>query len=144
MHKTNCYDTKINTTMDTIFIFLFAILHICRLESPQYAEHVGINTMICRQQLATILNETLNFGMQWTAMSEKMGNFERLAERRVNDAIKKLRLIGNLANRRNYEYTDKHAKKIVDVLEAELRILKAKFREEECEGGLFSFGHKEL
>lgn len=83
------------------------------------------------------------FPISEAQMSEKMKSFERLAERRVNEAMKKMRLIGNLANKRNYEYTDKHAKKIVDALEAELRILKAKFRDEECEGGLFSFSQKE-
>lgn len=72
-------------------------------------------------------------------MSDKKENFERLAERRVNEAIKKIRLIGNLANKANYEYTPKHAKKIVDVLEAELRTLKLKFKDEESEGGVFSF-----
>jgi hypothetical protein len=76
-------------------------------------------------------------------MAKKMENFERLAEKRVNEAIKKLRLIGNLANRRNYEYTDKHTKKIIMTLEAELRDLRAKFREEQCEGGFFSFSRKE-
>ena len=76
-------------------------------------------------------------------MSEKMGNFERLAEKRVNEAIKKLRLIGNLANKRNYEYTDQHVKKIIVALEVEFGILKSKFRGDQCEGGLFSFGRKE-
>lgn len=76
-------------------------------------------------------------------MSKKIDNFERLAEKRVNDAIKKLRLIGNLANRRNYEYTDQHVKKLIVALEAEFGILKSKFRDEQCEGGFFSFGRKE-
>jgi hypothetical protein len=76
-------------------------------------------------------------------MSDKLANFERLAERRVNEAIKKLRLIGNLANKRNYDYTDNHAKRIVWALESELKILKTKFRDNEFEGGTFKFGVKE-
>lgn len=54
--------------------------------------------------------------------------FVELANARVTRAIKDLRLIGNLSNRKNYEYTDEEAKKILKVLEAELDALKAKFR----------------
>jgi len=72
-------------------------------------------------------------------MSEKLEKFQRLAEKRVNEALKRIRLVGNLANKNNYEYTDKHAKKIVDALEAEIRVLKSKFKDEEGEGGTFSF-----
>lgn len=62
-------------------------------------------------------------------MSEKRIKFERLAEKRVTDSIKKMRLIGNLANKNNYDYTETHVKQIIDALENELRILKARFRE---------------
>lgn len=62
--------------------------------------------------------------------SDKTDRFERLAERRVTDVLRKFRLIGNLANRRNYAYTDDHVKQIMDALDTELRQLKAKFRQE--------------
>ena len=70
----------------------------------------------------------------------KQERFERLAERRVTEALRALRLVGNLANRRNYTYTGEHAKQIQDALEGGLREVKAKFREEggEAERG-FSF-----
>lgn len=54
--------------------------------------------------------------------------FIELANARVARAIKDLRLIGNLANRRNYDYTDAEAKRIIRALEAELDTLKVKFR----------------
>ena len=38
--------------------------------------------------------------------ADKHENFRRLGEGRVNKALNYLRLIGNLANRRNYYYTD--------------------------------------
>ena len=63
-------------------------------------------------------------------MSEKQDKFEKLAEKRVTEVIKKLRLIGNLSNRNNYEYTEEHAKQIIDTLENEMKILKAKFKDE--------------
>jgi hypothetical protein len=62
--------------------------------------------------------------------SDKANRFERLAERRVTEVLRKLRLIGNLANRRNYTYTEVHAKQIIEALEAELRQVKARFRQE--------------
>ena len=37
---------------------------------------------------------------------DKGSRFERLAERRVTEVLRKMRLIGNLSNKRNYTYTD--------------------------------------
>ena len=62
--------------------------------------------------------------------SDKITRFERLAERRVTEAVKKMRLIANLSNRRNYTYTEVHVKQILEVLEDEVRQVKAKFRQE--------------
>lgn len=61
---------------------------------------------------------------------EKASRFERLAERRVSETLKKMRLIGNLANRHNYSYTEEHVKQILDALESELKQVKARFRRE--------------
>ena len=63
-------------------------------------------------------------------MNQKIEKFERLAEKRVTSAIKTLRLIGNLSNKRNYCYTDDHVKEIVDALEMGIRKLKARFKED--------------
>lgn len=62
--------------------------------------------------------------------NDKASRFERLAERRVTETIKKMRLIGNLANRHNYSYSEEHAKQIIDALDAELRQVKTRFRQE--------------
>lgn len=71
---------------------------------------------------------------------DKRINFERLAEKRVSEAIKKIRLIGNLSNRRNYDYTETHVRQIIDALESELKNMKSKFRSEETsEDVTFSF-----
>ncbi|UZJ78601.1 hypothetical protein [Fictibacillus sp. KU28468] len=63
------------------------------------------------------------------AEDKKMKKFEELAQKRVSDTLKKLQLIGNLANKNNYDYTDKHVKQIIEALENEVRILKNKFSE---------------
>jgi len=63
-----------------------------------------------------------------TGAETKKQRFERLAERRVNAAIRVLRLIGNLSDRRNYEYSDAHAHQLIAALEQEVRSLKTRFR----------------
>ncbi|MCE4048982.1 hypothetical protein LXM54_10850 [Bacillus sp. Au-Bac7] len=69
----------------------------------------------------------------------KLEKFEELGEKRMNEAIKKIRLIGNLANRNNYDYTDEHAKEIFRTLETEIQILKTKFRRNEHSEISFKF-----
>ena len=54
-------------------------------------------------------------------------NFVRLAESRVNNAIKTLRLIGNLSNRSNYSYSDADVEKIFRTLERELKNARSRF-----------------
>ena len=53
--------------------------------------------------------------------------FKELAEKRVNRAIKDLQLIGNLANKSNYSYTDTDARKIVRALKEAIDEVKSKF-----------------
>ncbi|MEB6254134.1 hypothetical protein [Mammaliicoccus sciuri] len=61
-------------------------------------------------------------------MESKEEKFVRLAESRTNDAIKKIRLIGNLANKRNYEYDKDEVNEIFKVLESELKNAKQLFK----------------
>lgn len=60
-------------------------------------------------------------------MRDKRTKFVELANRRVNTVIKDLRLVGNLANRSNYEFTEDDIRKIVRALQRELDTTKAKF-----------------
>lgn len=60
-------------------------------------------------------------------MRDKRAKFVELANRRVNAVIKDLRLVGNLANRSNYEFTEADARKIIRALQRELDATKAKF-----------------
>lgn len=55
------------------------------------------------------------------------GKFVELAQKRVTRAIKDLRLIGNLANKSNYAYTEEDSKKILNTLEGELKNLRKRF-----------------
>ncbi len=58
----------------------------------------------------------------------KAEKFERIAQRRVSEIVAKIRLIGNLSDKRNYDYTDNHVRQIFDALDTEVRACKAKFR----------------
>jgi hypothetical protein len=61
-------------------------------------------------------------------MSAKGDNFIRLAESRVTRAIDAMRVIGNLSNRSNYEYSEEDVKTIINTLQTELTALKAQFK----------------
>jgi len=77
-------------------------------------------------------------------VSEKIEKFERLAEKRMVDVIKKIRLIGNLSNRNNYEYTDEHIEHIISTLEREIRELKRKFMDENKAKGEITFSFDKI
>jgi hypothetical protein len=53
--------------------------------------------------------------------------FVALAERRVSNALKDIKLIGNLSNKSNYKYDDRDVKKITSTLTKALSDMKTKF-----------------
>ena len=53
--------------------------------------------------------------------------FIELAEKRVNRAIKDIKLIGNLSNRSNYSYTDKDARAICTALRNAVKEVETRF-----------------
>lgn len=60
--------------------------------------------------------------------SKKRANFRRLAKSRGERVLKDLRLLGNLSNSNNYEYTDGEVSTIFSTIEEELKIAKLGFR----------------
>ncbi len=62
-------------------------------------------------------------------MRDKRAKFVELANKRVNKALVQIRLIGNLANRSAYEFSDEDGRKILRALQKELDVLKLKFGE---------------
>lgn len=67
-------------------------------------------------------------------MDKKRENFVRLAEQRVNRALREIRLIGNLSNRSAYSSTDEDLKKIFRALQKELDAAKSRFGDAESAG----------
>lgn len=60
-------------------------------------------------------------------MRDKRTKFVELAQARVNRAIKDVRLIGNLANKSAYNYTDYDVKKIFRALQKEIDAARGRF-----------------
>ena len=61
--------------------------------------------------------------------------FVRLATKRVLNALKSMQLIGNLANRSNYDYTETDVQKIFKALQDELSASRKKFEMAEKRNG---------
>lgn len=59
--------------------------------------------------------------------SKKLMKFEALAEKRMNTALKKISLIGNLSHTGNYEYTDAHVSQILRGLKTAIRDVESRF-----------------
>jgi hypothetical protein len=59
---------------------------------------------------------------------DKRAKFIELANKRVNRALKDIQLIGNLANRQNYDFNDDQVRKIIKALQQELDVVKQSFQ----------------
>ena len=71
-------------------------------------------------------------------MDKRREKFVELAEKRVTRALKDLKLVGNLANKSNYSYTDEDKKMILHAIENEVKGLKRRF-ENSSEGSELIF-----
>ena len=58
---------------------------------------------------------------------DKRDKFVRLATQRGERILKDMRLLANLSNRKNYEYTDEDVKKLFNAIEEELKTAKYSF-----------------
>jgi hypothetical protein len=54
--------------------------------------------------------------------------FKRLASLRTNAVLRRLKVLGNCANRHNYQYTEDEVNKIFSEIERKLKEVKAKFQ----------------
>jgi hypothetical protein len=61
------------------------------------------------------------------AETEKRAKFVKLAEGRVQQALSSIRKIGNLSNKRSYEYDEADLKKIMKALKEALGDVERKF-----------------
>lgn len=85
-------------------------------------QYVGF-VLLQSKYIATFLTEEL----QSSFMRNKRGKFVELAEKRVNRLLKDIRLIGNLSNRSNYDFTDEDVRKVFSAIENEVRQARKRF-----------------
>jgi len=57
----------------------------------------------------------------------KRERFIRLAEKRTNEVLKRLKILGNCSNRQTYSYTKEDIEKIFSAIEKRVKEIKAKF-----------------
>ena len=60
-------------------------------------------------------------------MESRKDRFKRIASRRTNEIIEKIRILGNCSNKSTYEYTGDEVHKIFKSIEQEISLAKAKF-----------------
>jgi len=60
-------------------------------------------------------------------METRNDRFRRIASKRTNDVIEKIRILGNCANKSGYEYSEEDIKKIFRAIDESLKTTKAKF-----------------
>lgn len=65
---------------------------------------------------------------------DKKERFKKVAETRTEKILKMLELLGNCANKNNYEYTDAQVKKIFSSIEEELEKTKMQFKNKDERG----------
>jgi len=60
-------------------------------------------------------------------MESRKERFNRIATKRTNDIIDKIRILGNCSNRSTYNYNEDEINKIFSAINKELRISKDRF-----------------
>lgn len=53
--------------------------------------------------------------------------FKRIAAKRTNDILEKIRILGNCSNKSSYEYTEEEVNKVFFEIDKQLKLIKAKF-----------------
>ncbi len=58
----------------------------------------------------------------------KSERFKRLASKRTNEVLDKMRILGNCSDRRSYSYSEEEIDKIFKAIDEQSKIIKAKFK----------------
>lgn len=60
-------------------------------------------------------------------METRKQRFKRIGNKRVNNVLNQLRILGNLSNKSYYDYNDNDINRIFKAIEHQLKITKGKF-----------------
>lgn len=66
-------------------------------------------------------------------VESKSQRFRRVAVKRTNDILDKIRILGNCSNKSTYEYSEDEINKIFSEIEKHLKLAKSKFLSEKKE-----------
>jgi hypothetical protein len=58
---------------------------------------------------------------------DRTQRFKRIASKRTNDIIRKIRILGNCSNRSAYDYTEEEVNKIFNAINKEIKTANARF-----------------
>ncbi len=58
----------------------------------------------------------------------RRSRFKRLATKRVNNLLNKIRILGNLSNKSSYDYNEEEVNRMFKAIEEQLKIAKTKFK----------------
>lgn len=53
--------------------------------------------------------------------------FRRIAAKRTNEILEKIRILGNCSNKSSYEYTEEEVNKIFSEIDKQLKLTKSRF-----------------
>jgi hypothetical protein len=65
--------------------------------------------------------------MNQNSEERRKDRFKRVASRRTNEILHRIRILGNCSNKSSYSYSEEDVKKIFAAIEAELRTVKTRF-----------------
>lgn len=65
--------------------------------------------------------------MEQERQESRHERFKRIASKRTNEILEKIRILGNCANKSSYEYTEEEVNKIFNEIDKQLKFTKAKF-----------------
>lgn len=63
-----------------------------------------------------------------TIMENRSEKFKRLAEKRTNEVLYRLKVLGNLSNKSSYEYSAEDIAKIFRAIDEQSKLTKSKFK----------------
>lgn len=61
-------------------------------------------------------------------METRHGRFKRLALKRTNDILNKIRILGNLSNKSSYSYNDDEIDKMFKAIDEQIKTTKTRFK----------------
>jgi len=65
--------------------------------------------------------------MEKNSKETREERFKRVATRRTNEILNRIRILGNCSNKSSYSYTEEDIRKIFSAIEGELRSTRAMF-----------------